>query len=138
MPGSFPTRILTPLGEVARTSAVYVRAEAADGLLGVMAGHAPMLVRLVVGAVRITQADGDQRWFATSGGVLRVTAEGEVLLLVEAAEEAPAIDVERAQQALTRAQHRLRERGAGVDVVRAELALARALNRLRVAEYARQ
>lgn len=135
MPDSFPVRILTPMGEVARMSAIYLRAPASDGLLGVMAAHAPMVALLAVGPVRVTEPGGAERWFAATGGVLRVTRR-ETLLLVEAAEEAAAIDVERARLALERAQHRLRGRPAGVDMSRAELALARALNRLRVAERA--
>lgn len=135
MPESFPVRILTPMGEVARTRAVYLRVPARDGLLGVMAAHAPMVALLAVGPVRVTEPGGAERWFAATGGVLRVTPS-ETLLLVEAAEEAAAIDVERARLALERAQHRLRGRPAGVDISRAELALARALNRLRVAERA--
>lgn len=135
MPDSFPVRILTPLGEAARANAIYLRAPATDGLLGVMAGHAPMVAALTVGAVRLTEPGGAERWFAATSGVLRVTRR-EVLLLVEAAEEADAIDVERARLALERAQHRLRGRTTGIDVSRAELALARALNRLRVAERA--
>jgi len=135
VPDSFLVRILTPLGQVVRASAIYVRVPAADGLLGVMAGHAPAVARVAVGPVRITEPGGQERWFAATGGVLRVTRR-EVLLLVDAAEEADAIDVERARLALERAQHRLHGRATGVDLSRAELALARALNRLRVAEHA--
>lgn len=135
MPKSFPVRILTPLGEVARVAATYLRVPAADGLLGVMAGHAPMVAQIAIGPVRVTEPEGNNRWFATTTGVLRVTRE-EALLLVEAAEEAATIDVERARRALERAQYRLRHQPPGADIRRAELALARALNRLQVAEYA--
>lgn len=135
MPKSFPVRILTPLGEVARMAATYLRVPTADGLLGIMAGHAPLVAQIAIGPVRLTEPEGNNRWFATTTGVLRVTRE-EALLLVEAAEEAAAIDVERARRALERAQYRLRRRPPETDISRAELALARALNRLRVAEYA--
>jgi F-type H+-transporting ATPase subunit epsilon len=135
MPKSFPVRILTPLGEVARMAATYLRVPTADGLLGIMAGHAPLVAQIAIGPVRLTEPEGNNRWFATTTGVLRVTRE-EALLLVEAAEEAAAIDVERARRAFERAQYRLRRRPPETDISRAELALARALNRLRVAEYA--
>lgn len=135
MSKSFPVRILTPLGEVAHTAATYLRVPAADGLLGVMAGHAPLVAQIAIGPLRVTEPEGNDRWFATAAGVLRVTGE-EALLLVEAAEEADTIDVERARRALERAQQRMRRRPPETDISRAELALARALNRLRVAEYA--
>ncbi|MEA3400194.1 MAG: ATP synthase F1 subunit epsilon [Armatimonadota bacterium] len=137
MPEAFNVRILTPMGEVADATAVYVRARATDGLVGVMARHAPMLTRLGIGPIVITEPGGDRRHFATVGGVLWVRRDG-VVALVEAAEEAAEIDVERARRALERAQTRLREARRGdIDVARAELALSRARNRLRVAAHAR-
>ncbi len=136
MPDGLKVRILTPMGEVLDTTAGYLRVPAADGLMGVMARHAPLVARLAIGAVEVTEAPGRTRYFATTDGVLHVT-RGEALVLVDAAEEAAEIDIDRARRALERAQHRLASRpGATVNVVRAELALARALNRLRVAERA--
>ncbi len=134
MPESFHVRILTPMREVADIDAVYLNATATDGKLGVMARHAPLLTRLDIGTMVITEPGGVRRHFATVGGVLRVTERG-VFVLVEAAEEADEIDIERARNALERARRRLRERRSdpSIDVSRAELALARAINRLRVA-----
>jgi len=134
MPDGFRVRILTPMGEVLDASAGHLRAPAPDGLFGVMARHAPMVAELAIGAIVVTDPAGGTRHFATTGGVLRV-AGGEAVALVDAAEEAAEIDIERARRALERARHRLASRAAGaVDLSRAELALARALNRLRVAE----
>ena len=136
MPDGFKVRVLTPMGEVLDATASYLRAPAADGLLGVMARHAPMVAELVIGAIEVTDPADRARHFATSGGLLRVTRR-EALVLVDAAEEADAIDIDRARRALERAQHRLAATsGGGVDISRAELALARALNRLRVAQSA--
>jgi len=137
MPAALGVRILTPMGEVLDARAMYLRVTAWNGLLGVMAGHAPMVAQLTIGALRLTGSGGDVRYFATTGGVLRVTRRG-ALVLVDAAEEADEIDVERAHRALARARHRLAEATAEpVDVARAELALTRADNRLWVAEQAR-
>lgn len=130
----FPLTIATPLGRLFEGEAEAVRVTAADGQLGVMAGHAPMVSELVIGEVVVTQPSGEKRYFAATGGVLRVEREG-VSIVSERAEPAEGIDVDRARRALQRAQERLTaDRGArDTDVVRAELALARALNRLRVA-----
>ncbi len=136
MPEGFRVRILTPMGEVLDTTARYVRAPAPDGLFGIMAGHAPMVAELTIGAIDVTDPAGARRLFAATRGVVRVTGR-EALVLVDAAEEADAIDIERARRALERARHRLAATaGAGVNISRAQLALARALNRLRVAERA--
>jgi F-type H+-transporting ATPase subunit epsilon len=61
-----------------------------------------------------------------------------VSVLVDAAERATEIDLERARNALERARERLaRERGAeDVDFLRAEAALRRAMIRIKVAEKA--
>lgn len=124
------------MGEALNARAVALRAEAWEGQLGVLAMHAPMLATLRIGAAVVTQPGGEKRWLATAGGVLHVK-ESEVVMLVEAAEEAEEIDIERAQRALERAEHRLAGRDGETDISRAELALARAANRLRVAEHIR-
>lgn len=132
-PESFTIRILTPMASVLNTEAVYLRAPATRGLLGVMAHHAPMVSHLAVGAAVVTEPSGEQRHFAVVDGILRVKHD-EVVLLVRAAEEAEEIDVERAQMALDRATERLRAAAKDpVDLARAEMALARAANRLNVA-----
>ncbi len=137
MPRSFPVRVLTPMGQVLATRATGLRVSAADGFVGVMAHHAPMVTELAIGSLVVTESEGERRHFAIVGGVMRVKRD-EVLLLVEAAEEAEEIDVERARRALERARERLVHGDPAVsDISRAELALARARNRLRVAERGR-
>lgn len=129
----FKLLVLTPMGEVLDTRAVALRVTAWDGQLGVLAHHAPMVAQLEIGPSVVTEADGERRWLATASGVLRVTSN-EVVLMVQAAEEAEEIDIERAQKAFERAEHRLSTRGDSTDMSRAELALARAANRLKVAQ----
>ncbi len=123
------------MGETLNTMARSLRVSAWDGQVGVLAGHAPMIELLAIGPTFVAEADGAHRWLATVNGIMHVKRD-EVVLLVRAAEEAPEIDVERAQHALQRARERLAVRPDDLDVSRAELALARALNRLRVAELA--
>jgi len=130
----FKLRVLTPMGEVLNTRAVALQATAWDGQLGVLARHAPMVARLAVGATVVTEPDGAKRWLATVQGTLRVK-KNEVVILVDAAEEAEDIDIERARRALERAEQRLATRQDETDISRAELALARATTRLRVSEH---
>lgn len=137
MPDTFPLTIATPFTTLFDDEAVSLRVQGAEGQMGVLAGHAPLVAELEIGEIVLTDAAGDRRFFASTGGVLRVTSEG-VSIVSESAEAAEEIDIARAQQALERAQRRLQghpER-TSVDLTRAQLALARALNRLRVAQHA--
>jgi len=137
MADTFPLIFATRLTRLHDDRAQSLRVLAADGQLGVLAGHAPMLAELAVGEIVITLGSGEKRYFAATEGLLRVQSDG-VVVIVEAAEPAAQIDIERAQKALDRARHRLslQQSRQGVDVIRAELALTRAINRLKVARRA--
>ena len=101
------------------------------GYLGILASHAPLLATLRPGEIRMT-VDGDERWFATSGGFVEVVPQ-KTTLLVDSAEPVKEIDVPRAQEALKRAQDRLASADSAVDRARAAAARDRAQNRLRTA-----
>jgi F-type H+-transporting ATPase subunit epsilon len=86
------------------------------------------------GELRYT-SNGKAEHFAVAEGFLEVSND-KISVLVDAAENAENIDVERARKALERARERLaKERGSeDVDFIRAEAALKRAISRLKVAE----
>ncbi|MGY1838060.1 MULTISPECIES: F0F1 ATP synthase subunit epsilon [unclassified Modestobacter] len=106
--------------------ATRVIARTTEGELGVLAGHAPLLGELAPGGVvRIQQESGEELVVAAHGGFLSVTGHG-VSILAETAEIANEIDVERAREALRRAQQ------AG-DEPEAVAAARRAQSRLRAA-----
>jgi len=79
-----------------------VIARTVDGDLGVLPGHALLLAELADGVVTIRSTDGESVVAAVHGGFISVDADG-VSLLAESAELAEEIDVERARQALERA-----------------------------------
>jgi F-type H+-transporting ATPase subunit epsilon len=81
------------------------------------------------------EAEGKKEYMAVVDGFAEVS-EDRVSILVDAAEKAMEIDIERAKNAMERARERLaRERGVeDVDFTRAEAALKRAMIRLKVAE----
>ncbi len=84
--------------------ASIVIARTTEGELGVLPGHAPMLGELAPGGVvRIRPTDGDELVVAAHGGFLSVTEKG-VSILAETAEISTEIDVERAREALRRAE----------------------------------
>ncbi len=88
-----------------------------DGDIGILPDHAPLLGVLVNGAVRIKVEGGDDVSAAVHGGFVSV-ADNRVAILAEVAELASEIDVERARQAIERAQQRL---GDDEDTARGEI-----------------
>ena len=103
-----------------------VIARTTEGELGVLPGHAPLLGELAPGGVvRIRPESGEDLVVAAHGGFLSVTEKG-VSILAETAEFSTEIDVERAREALRRAE------SAGDDP-EALAAARRAQSRLRAA-----
>lgn len=103
------------------------------GTVGVLPGHAPMVTAVGTGAVLYSQLNVSG-FYKVNGGVAEVTGS-TVTLMVDTAEEACDIDVERAQRALERAEGRLAAKDLGnIDAKRAEAAKARALARIETAE----
>ena len=106
--------------------ASMVIARTTEGELGVLPGHAPLLGELAPGGVvRIRPESGDDLVVAAHGGFLSVTERG-VSILAETAEMSTDIDVERAREALRRAE-------AAGDDPEALAAARRAESRLRAA-----
>jgi len=102
-----------------------VIARTTEGELGVLPGHAPLLGQLAEGGVVTIRTDeGDDVVVAAHGGFLSVTERG-VSILAETAEFSGDIDVERAREALRRAESE--------DDPEAVAAARRAIGRLRAA-----
>jgi F-type H+-transporting ATPase subunit epsilon len=114
-----------------------VVAPGAEGQLGVLPHHTPLMTTLLPGELRIKKG-AEEVSLAISGGFLEVRPD-RVVVLADAAERAEEIDVDRAEEARKRARERLsQQRELGIDGARAEAALRRSLARLRVAETARR
>ena len=81
-----------------------VIARTTEGELGVLPGHAPLLGQLADGGVvTIRTTEGEDLIVAAHGGFLSVSQQG-VSILAETAEISGEIDVERAREALRRAE----------------------------------
>ena len=81
-----------------------VIARTTEGELGILPGHAPLLGQLAEGGVvTIRGAEGEDLVVAAHGGFVSVTERG-VSILAETAEISSEIDVERAREALRRAE----------------------------------
>lgn len=126
--------VVTPERVMVSEEADIVVAPGTMGEFGVLEGHVPFLSGIVPGELRYTSG-GKTKYFAVTTGFAEVSND-KVSVLVDAAERAEDIDVERARQAMERARERMsQERGEkDVDFIRAEAALRRAISRLKVAE----
>jgi F-type H+-transporting ATPase subunit epsilon len=138
MPDAIQLVIVTPERQLLSERVVEVTLPGADGELGALPGHAPLITELGIGELRYRPVGG-----AMSDPIAVIRGFAEVLqdritVLAETAERADEIDIERAKAALERAEKRIAA-GAGatdIDWDRATAALQRAMIRLKVAEYA--
>lgn len=125
--------IVTPDGPVYDSEVNMIIANTATGEIGVLPGHIPMVAPLQVGAIRLKK-DGQTDIVAVSGGFLEIRPD-QVSILAQAAEVSSTIDVNRAKEAVKRAEERLNlSKKDDVDFTRAELSLRRAMNRINVYE----
>ncbi|HEX2426118.1 MAG TPA: ATP synthase F1 subunit epsilon [Actinomycetota bacterium] len=123
--------LVTPERELWSGEADMVIARGVEGEVGILAGHAPMLIRLAIAPLRIRVNERDVVAVA-DGGFLHVTTdEGttRVDVLATGAELATEIDPASAESRLEEAQRRLAER----DDEEGRAELARALVRVHVA-----
>ena len=100
-------RIITPEKMVYDGEANLVVARIADGDVGVMVDHAPLVSTAEVGDVRIREGE-ELHVFATSDGFFKVS-ENLVQILVEEAVEAGEIDVDAAGDQVEEAERELSE-----------------------------
>ena len=105
----------------------------AEGELGVLPHHAPLVSTLGFGELRIRKG-GAEESFAIVGGFVQVRPD-KVVVMAETADLASEIDLEKAQKARREAERAL-ESGyqEGADLAAARAALQQALLRIRVAE----
>lgn len=115
-----------------------VVAPGADGVLGILPHHSPLLTTLQFGELLVRKA-GHEQSFAIGGGILEVTPT-TVTVLADAAEHADEIDLSRAQAARERAEALLAQGlPAGSDrFSEIENALKRSSIRLKVGQKKRR
>ena len=126
--------VVTPERVVVSEDVLGVVAPGSMGEFGILPGHVPFLTSLVPGELRYNSGSRAER-LAVSSGFAEVS-NNRVSVLVDAAEKAQEIDIERAKKALERARERLAmERGKqDVDHLRAEISLKRAIARIKVVQ----
>jgi F-type H+-transporting ATPase subunit epsilon len=123
---TLPVELVAVERKIWSGEATIVLARTTEGELGILPGHTPLLGQLAEGwLVTIRTESGEDVVVAAHGGFLSVTERG-VSILAESAEISTEIDVERARDALRRAEDVLED-------PEAQAAANRARGRLRAA-----
>lgn len=110
-----------------------ISAPGTDGEFQVLYNHAPFVSTLGIGHINVVNEFGEKLTFATSGGIFEVR-DNKVTILAETIESKEEIDIERAKDALKRAEDRIKMAKEDIDILRAKYAIKRALNRLKMIE----
>lgn len=127
--------VVTPERVVLEEDVDIVVARGADGDLGILHGHEPLITPLPVGELTY-RVHSEERHLAIAGGFLEVTPE-KVVVIADVAERSEEIDRERAEQARRQAEESLHQHRGTEAEAAAAASLQRALLRLRVAERRR-
>jgi F-type H+-transporting ATPase subunit epsilon len=126
---TFEIEIATPERLLAREQAVRAQIPAAEGYIGVLPDHAPLLSELGIGAMTYT-TPGDHRFsLAVRGGFLEIN-NNVVRVLVDIAEKADEIDVSQAEKDLKQAQDAMINPALGIDIASALIAARHAQARI--------
>lgn len=128
--------IVTAERELYNGEAEIINAPSADGQMGILPEHAPLLALLGVGPLKI-RLHGVEDIIFISGGFLEVSND-RVTVLADTAEHSDEIDQARAEAARRLAEEHLAEAGSARERAEMYAALARAINRLKVIEIARR
>jgi F-type H+-transporting ATPase subunit epsilon len=128
--------VVTPAKVVLRREVDMVALPGAEGEFGVLPGHVAFLSGILPGELRYT--DGSEKGYVALSSGFAEVFQNKVSVLVDSAEKAGDIDLDRARKAFARAKERLgQERSTEeVDFLRAESAMRRAMARVKVAEKA--
>jgi len=126
--------VVTPEGVLVSQEVDMVIVPGSEGEFGVLPGHMNFLSGIVPGELRFYYR-GASEYMAVSSGFAEVS-NNSVLIIVDTAERAGDIDLERARSARDRARERMEKKKDPADFLMAEVALKRAISRIKVVEKA--
>ena len=132
MAGTLRLEVATPERLLVQEEVTEVYIPGAEGMLGILPDHAPLLSLIGVGQLTFVMPTGRRTIFIAGGWVQILN--NDVRVLADRAEDIAEIDTASAEAALNRASERLNApASAGVDVARAINAMRRAEARLAAA-----
>jgi F-type H+-transporting ATPase subunit epsilon len=133
MAGVITLEVATPERLLLKEQVTEVELPGANGAMGILPDHAPLLSELGSGPLGYTSPGAGRKYMAISGGYVEVLPD-HVRVLADKAEFASEIDLARAEKALERANERLAPPPADLDVARALNAMHRAKARIEAAK----
>ena len=107
---------------------------AVDGEQAIMAHHEETIIAVQNGEMRMQKEEGGEWSYAVLGKGFCMAANNRVTVLADTVERPEEVDVNRAKEALERAQERLRQKQSMQEYHTTQAALARALTRLKETE----
>lgn len=128
--------LVTPDHGVVTEQVDEVQLPGAEGYIGVLPGHTPLLTQLSVG--ELWYRKGQQRTYVSVAFGLAEVLPDRVTILARDAERAEEIDAVRAEAARQKAEGDLvRPNASPDDIDRARIALLKSIARLQAAQRAR-
>ena len=135
IPTKLTLEIVTPDKSLVRDEVDEVQVPAAEGYMGILPGHTPLLALLKVG--ELWYRKGSEKFYLSIAfGFVEVLPD-RVTILAQLAERPEDIDRERAERARRRAEERMAKPTPEIDFERARIALMKSMVRLQVAARAR-
>ncbi|MGB5631013.1 MAG: F0F1 ATP synthase subunit epsilon [Woeseiaceae bacterium] len=125
--------IVSAEGEIHSGDAAMVFAPASMGEVGIAPRHAPMLTAMKPGEIRVQDADGNEKTFYITGGMLEVQPT-RVIVLADTALRGDQLDEAAALAAQRQAEKALEGASEETDLARAQAELEEARARYRAAQ----
>jgi F-type H+-transporting ATPase subunit epsilon len=122
--------IVTPVSVAYSGDVEMVALPAADGQIGVLPHHVPLLTRIVPGEIVVRRSGGDE-FIAVGGGLVEITGDA-VAIVTDMAVAVKDIDEAKVEEARQRAAARLRDKISDEEVASVNASLARSLAQLNV------
>lgn len=130
MAATFDLEIVTPERKFFSDEVEMVILRTPDGEMGILKGHAPMVVAVDIGPIQIKK-DGEWLKAVLTEGFMEVKQD-KTIILADTAEWPDEIDANRAEEAKKRAEERLQRHISESEFSRSRAALARAMARLKI------
>ena len=129
--GKLLLEIVTPYGLIFSEEVDEVTGTGSEGEFGILPGHVPFVTTLKVGML-IAKTGKESKYFFVNWGYAEIGAD-KVMVLADSAERSEEINVDRAKEAMKRAEERLKK-CEDCDFHRAEASLERAATRIQIAQ----
>lgn len=128
---TFQCTLVTPESQVLEDQLVYASIPAWDGLMGIAPQHAPLVLKLGDGPLRLDYPEGESRWFFVGGGFAQMNDNKLSLLAREAAAALDVVpdqtqaDLRQAEARAAKTEQELAQKRRDIQRARVLLDLAR-------------